>query len=428
MLDQFSTVLLDMNDTFMFGADKFGSDKDYSVIYHQLGGLMEQSRVNKLIQAAYNYLDIRYPDPQYREAFPSLREAFLSTEDDGSLSEKDLEHLIETFALHELGFVPPEYAASIERLSQKFRIGLVIDIWAPKALWIETLNQCGVLPLCEATSFSSDCGMVKPSPRPFLKVLEEMQVNPQDAVVIGDSVRRDLGGATAAGISCILVGGARHPSALESVASLIDVVNSIAIDSHIEKLTDLPQDLPIPVDDGACDRLQGESLPSIALSSTQGEYVDLSVIAGLVVIYCYPMTGQPGVPLPNGWEQIPGARGCTPQSCAFRDLHQELSEIGAQVFGLSTQSTEYQVEASNRLHLPFELLSDRDLGFAKALKLPMFEIDGKQLIKRITLIANAGKIVKVFYPVFPPDENANEVIHWLKIAQSNEVLEVKEAQ
>jgi FMN phosphatase YigB (HAD superfamily) len=228
MIDQFSTVLLDMNDTFMFGADKFGSDKDYALVYHQLGGTMEQSRVNKLIQAAYSYLDIRYPDPQYRETFPSLREAFLKVEDDDSLSEKDLELLMETFARHELGFVSPEYAALIERLSQKFRLGLVIDIWAPKALWIEALNQCGVLPMCEATSFSSDCGMVKPSPRPFLKVLEEMQVNPQDAVVIGDSVRRDLGGATAAGISCILVGGARHPSALESVASLIDVVDSVA--------------------------------------------------------------------------------------------------------------------------------------------------------------------------------------------------------
>ncbi len=231
MIDQFSTVLLDMNDTFIFGADRFGSDKDYSIIYRQLGGIMEQSQVNKLIQAAYSYLDIRYPDPQYREAFPSLREAFLNVEDADSLSEKDLKLLIETFACHELGFVPPEYTASIERLSQKFRLGLVVDIWAPKTLWVETLTQCGVLSLCEATSFSSDCGMVKPSPHPFLKVLEEMRVDPQDAVVIGDSVRRDLGGATAAGISCILVGGAIHPSALESVASLIDVVESVATDS-----------------------------------------------------------------------------------------------------------------------------------------------------------------------------------------------------
>ena len=217
-----------MNDTFMFGADQFGSNQDYSVIYHQLGGVMEPSRANKLIESAYSYLDIRYPDPQYRESFPSLREAFLSVEDGDSLSEKDLELLIETFARHELGFVPPEYAASIERLSQKFRLGLVIDIWAPKARWIEALNQCGVLPMCEATSFSSDCGMVKPSPRPFLKVLEEMQVNSQDAVVIGDSIRRDLGGATAAGISCILVGSAKHPSALGAVDNLIQLVESVA--------------------------------------------------------------------------------------------------------------------------------------------------------------------------------------------------------
>ena len=215
----------------MFGADRFSSNEDYSVTYRQLGGTMERSQVNQFIQAAYNYLDVRYPDPQYREIFPSLRKAFLNVEDGNSLSEKDLDLLVETFAYHELGVVPPEYAVAINRLSQRFRLGLVIDIWAPKTLWIETLNQCGVLPVCEATSFSSDCGMVKPSSRPFLKVLETMRVNPRDAVVIGDSVRRDLGGATAAGISCILVGGARHPSALESVASLIDVVDSIAPDS-----------------------------------------------------------------------------------------------------------------------------------------------------------------------------------------------------
>ena len=225
MIDQFSTVLLDMNDTFMFGADRFGSNEDYSVIYRQLGGTMKQRQVNQFIQATYNYLDVRYPDPQYRETFPSLREALLSVENGNSLSERDLDLLIETFAHHELGVVPPEYAVAIDRLSHRFRLGLVIDIWAPKTLWVETLNQCGVLPICEATSFSSDCGMVKPSPRPFLKVLETMRVHPQDAVVIGDSVRRDLGGATAAGMSCILVGGARHPSALESVASLIDIVD-----------------------------------------------------------------------------------------------------------------------------------------------------------------------------------------------------------
>ncbi|NJK34607.1 MAG: peroxiredoxin [Oscillatoriales cyanobacterium SM2_2_1] len=152
----------------------------------------------------------------------------------------------------------------------------------------------------------------------------------------------------------------------------------------------------------------------IALFSTPGRWVNLSAITGYVVVYCYPMTGQPGVLPPNGWDEIPGARGCTPQSCAFRDHHQELGELGAQVFGLRTQSTEYQKEAIERIHLPFELLSDSDLSFADTLKLPTFEIEGQRLIKRVTLIANAGRIVKVFYPIFPPDENASEVIGWLR--------------
>jgi FMN phosphatase YigB (HAD superfamily) len=231
MLDRFSTILLDMNDTFMFGADRFGLNEDYSVVYRQLGGTMEPSQVNQLIRSAYDYLDVRYPDPQYRESFPSLREAFVSVAMCDPLSEGDLELLVETFAHHELGTVPPEYTAAINQLSKHFRLGLVIDIWAPKTLWVETLNQCGVLSVCESASFSSDCGMVKPSPLPFLRVLEEMQVNRQDAVMVGDSVRRDLGGATAAGIDCILVGGAKHPSALGSVNNLIELVESVESDS-----------------------------------------------------------------------------------------------------------------------------------------------------------------------------------------------------
>jgi peroxiredoxin len=186
------------------------------------------------------------------------------------------------------------------------------------------------------------------------------------------------------------------------------------IEIYMEKLTELPKDLPTPVDDGACNHLTGDYLPSISLSSTQGEYVDLSTISGYVVIYCYPMTGKPGVSLPDGWDEIPGARGCTPQSCAFRDHYQELDNLGAKVFGLSTQSTEDQVEAKMRLHLPFELLSDSDSTFAHTLKLPIFEIDNKQLIKRVTLIVKNGSIVKVFYPVFPPDRNADDVINWLE--------------
>lgn len=176
----------------------------------------------------------------------------------------------------------------------------------------------------------------------------------------------------------------------------------------------LPDDLPVPVNDGACDHLLGKSLPAIALSSTDGQLIDLSAITDRIVIYCYPMTGQPRTPLPDGWDAIPGARGCTPQSCAFRDHHQELKQLGTSVFGLSTQSTEYQLEAQTRLHLPFELLSDSQLRFTHALHLPTFEIENKRFIKRITLMAENGAIIKVFYPVFPPDKNADEVINWLR--------------
>jgi peroxiredoxin len=190
----------------------------------------------------------------------------------------------------------------------------------------------------------------------------------------------------------------------------------------MEQLTELPPDLPIPVDDGACDRLLGQFLPSLCLPSTQGEQVDLSASSGYVVIYCYPMTGKPGLPLPDGWDDIPGARGCTPQSCSFRDSYQELTDLGAKVFGLSIQNTEYQTEAKERLHLPFELLSDRDLSFATALKLPILAIAAQQFIKRVTLIIKDGILVKVFYPVFPPNRNADEVIEWL---QNNAGQQVK---
>jgi FMN phosphatase YigB (HAD superfamily) len=224
MLDRFTTLLLDMNGTFMFDGDRFGQERDYSIVYHQLGGKLLTDRVNWLIQKAYDYLNIRYPDPAYRESFPSLQEALLAV-DSQPISQIDLALLIETFARHELGTVPLDYATAIDRLSKRFRLGLVIDIWAPKALWIDELNRCGVLPLCETASFSSDCGMVKPSPQPFRSVLDRMQVNPQDAVVIGDSVRRDLGGAIAAGIDCILVGGATHSSAISCVSNLLELAD-----------------------------------------------------------------------------------------------------------------------------------------------------------------------------------------------------------
>lgn len=176
----------------------------------------------------------------------------------------------------------------------------------------------------------------------------------------------------------------------------------------------LPPDLPVPIDDGACAHLTGMRVPSLALPSTAGAVVDLSRVRDRVVVYCYPMTGQPEKELPTGWNEIPGARGCTPESCAFRDHYRELQDLGTEVFGLSTQDTDYQREAVARLHLPFALLSDADLAFARALQLPTLTVDGMTLIKRLTLILRDGVIENVFYPVFPPDGHAEEVIHWLE--------------
>jgi peroxiredoxin len=182
-----------------------------------------------------------------------------------------------------------------------------------------------------------------------------------------------------------------------------------------DNLYELPKDLPVPQDDGACAHLAGMRLLRAALASTGGRSVDLSALKGRTVVYIYPRTGRPDQESPQGWNEIPGARGCTPQSCAFRDHYEELRRAGAaQVYGLSTQDTAYQREAAERLHLPFELLSDEKLEFAKALKLPTFEVDGMKLIKRLALIARDGVIEKVFYPVFPPDQNAGDVLAWLR--------------
>jgi peroxiredoxin len=177
---------------------------------------------------------------------------------------------------------------------------------------------------------------------------------------------------------------------------------------------ELPNDLPVPEDDGAADHLPGMRLPSVPLASTSGDIVDLSALPGRTVVYCYPMTGRPDRSLPAGWDEIPGARGCTPQSCSFRDHHAELRSLGANVFGASTQDTEYQREAATRLHLPFALLSDSDLALAGSLGLPTFEVDGMVLLKRLTLVIDEGWIEKVFYPVFPPDRSAEEVVEWLE--------------
>ena len=173
---------------------------------------------------------------------------------------------------------------------------------------------------------------------------------------------------------------------------------------------ELPKDLPQPEHDGAADHLKGQRLPPVSLHATNHATINLGNVPGMIVIYCYPMTGQPNVPLPEGWDQIPGARGCTPQSCAFRDHYQEIRALGAEVFGLSVQTSDYQKEMASRLHLPFPILSDVSYEFQKALNLPTFEAAGMRLLKRITLIANDGVIQAIHYPVFPSDSDPDWVL------------------
>jgi peroxiredoxin len=179
-------------------------------------------------------------------------------------------------------------------------------------------------------------------------------------------------------------------------------------------LTQLPSDLPIPQDDGSTDHLKGMKLPQVLLKATNGKTINFGDIQGKLVIYCYPMTGQPNVALPDGWDQIPGARGCTPQSCSFRDHYQELKDLGAEVIGLSVQTTEYQKEMADRLHLPFPVVSDVAYQFQKALNMPTFVAGGMTLLKRVTLIANNGVIEGVHYPIFPSDSDAAWVMDYLK--------------
>jgi peroxiredoxin len=177
----------------------------------------------------------------------------------------------------------------------------------------------------------------------------------------------------------------------------------------------LPSDIPVPQDDGAARHLSRAKLPDLALPATDGAAVSLGKLAGRTGIYIYPRTGVPGVDPPAGWDAIPGARGCTPQSCSFRDHFAELKSLGvARVFGLSTQDTAYQHEAVKRLHLPFPILSDEKLALTKALKLPTFSAAGMTLLKRMALVIDDGIITKAFYPVFPPDQSAAQVIAWIQ--------------
>jgi peroxiredoxin len=172
--------------------------------------------------------------------------------------------------------------------------------------------------------------------------------------------------------------------------------------------------IPAPADDGATRHLNGARMGAVSLCATDGGAIDLSALSGRSVVYAYPRTGRPGIDNPHGWDMIPGARGCTPQACSFRDHFAELKTLGIDhLFGLSTQDPAYQREAAQRLHLPFPILSDEHLNLTRAMNLPTFEAGGMALLKRFTLVIDNGRVSHVFYPVFPPDRSASDVIDWL---------------
>ena len=178
----------------------------------------------------------------------------------------------------------------------------------------------------------------------------------------------------------------------------------------------LPDDLPVPEDDGAAEHLQDMEIPDVSLPATDGTAVNLQELPTRTIIYVYPLTGRPDEDvIPEGWEDVPGARGCTPESRGFRSHYDELRDNGVgEVFGLSTQTSEYQREARDRLHLPFEMLSDAEWELANELDLPTFTIEGDDYLKRLTLVISDGRIEHVFYPIFPPDEHASEVLEWVQ--------------
>lgn len=219
-------LLLDMNSTFMFGEDRFGDSEDFSVHYFKIAGTLPQGEINRIVRAAYGYLDVRYPDENYRHSFPSVESAIRETTDE-KLDGEQIKKIVETFAFHELGYIPNDYVEALHKLRQRFTLAAVIDIWSPKTAWLNTFKCAGIANLFSATSFSSDHGMVKPSPKPFELVLNQLGVSNSEAIVVGDSPRRDLGGATNAGIACMLVGGAEHPKALKSFRNLLELSNSI---------------------------------------------------------------------------------------------------------------------------------------------------------------------------------------------------------
>jgi len=219
-------LLLDMNGTFMFSEDNFGDDEDYSIYYENIGGTEYADNINEIIQYIYDHLDVRYPDIEYRESFPTV-ESVIKTHPDYNISDKEIDRIVDTFAEHEIGKISSQYVNILHELSLHYTLGLVIDIWSPKQKWLNLFQQKGITSFVSAYSFSSDHGIVKPSPKPFNQIVTQLGVDKNRCLMIGDSERRDLGGAKAAGIDCVLVGGAEHEDAVASYKNLIALAKEL---------------------------------------------------------------------------------------------------------------------------------------------------------------------------------------------------------
>lgn len=226
MYKEKKALLLDMNSTFMFGEDRFNENDDFSIYYSSINGKLPKDRLSQIIRATYKYLDARYPDEKHRHNFPSVQEA-IDKNLDVDLPTEEINKIINTFAFHELGHIPHEFVEVLKTLKKRFILSVVIDIWSPKKLWLDAFEKAGISKLFSASSFSSDHGMVKPSPKPFELVVSQLNLLKEECLVVGDSVRRDLGGSLAAGIDCVLVGGASDPRASGCYPSLLEFSNEI---------------------------------------------------------------------------------------------------------------------------------------------------------------------------------------------------------
>lgn len=220
MVEEKKALLLDMNSTFMFGEDRFSEHEDYSKYYNSIGGALPKIVVNGIINDVVEYLGKLYPSEEYRHKFPSVEKA-IGMVFDRNLTTSEVEKIVGTFSYHEHGYIPPAYLKTLFKLEKRYKLAAVIDIWAPKDRWVETFEKHGIRDLFSALSFSSDHGMVKPSPKPFELVVKKLGLTKEQCLVVGDSIRRDLGGAKSAGIDCVLVGGA---SDLDAVATYSDLL------------------------------------------------------------------------------------------------------------------------------------------------------------------------------------------------------------